>query len=176
MNVNRFTLRLLGFCCALLLWPSSSPVAFAQFDAATVLGTIKDTSGAVLPGVRVKLRNIATGISVTVQTDGDGNFQFTNVKIGDYYISAEKEGFSTAVAERVNVTVNARQRVDLAMQPGALTESVIITDAAQLLETDSSVRGQVVQRQQIVNLPLNGRSYANLALLTPACANRRRTA
>ena len=63
--------------------------------------------------------------------------------------------------------MNARQRVDLVMTPGTVTESIVITDAAQLLETDSSVRGQVVQRDQIVNLPLNGRSYANLALLTP---------
>jgi hypothetical protein len=141
--------------------------AFAQFDSATVLGAIRDSSGASLPGVTVTLRNIDTGLSVTAQTDGDGNFQFTNVRIGNYRVSAEKQGFSTAVAERVNVTVNARQRVDLTMQPGAVTESVVITDAAQLLETDSSGRGQLVQREQIVNLPLNGRSSANLALLTP---------
>jgi Carboxypeptidase regulatory-like domain/TonB dependent receptor/TonB-dependent Receptor Plug Domain len=120
-----------------------------------------------MPGVTVKLSNINTGITVTAQTDSAGDFQFTNVKIGDYRVSAEREGFSTAVAEKVTVVVNARQRVDLTMQPGAVTESIVITDAAQLLETDSSVRGQVVQRQQIVNLPLNGRSYANLALLTP---------
>jgi Carboxypeptidase regulatory-like domain/TonB dependent receptor-like, beta-barrel/TonB-dependent Receptor Plug Domain len=120
-----------------------------------------------MPGVTVKLSNINTGITVTAQTDSAGDFQFTNIKIGDYRVSAEREGFSTAVAEKVTVVVNARQRVDLTMQPGAVTESIVITDAAQLLETDSSVRGQVVQRQQIVNLPLNGRSYANLALLTP---------
>ncbi len=140
---------------------------FAQFDTATVLGTLRDSSGAVMPGVTVTLKNIDTSIAVTAQTDSDGNYQFTNVRIGNYRISAEKTGFSTAVAESVNVTVNARQRVDLTMQPGAVTESIVITDAAQLLETDSSVRGQVVQREQIVNLPLNGRSYANLALLTP---------
>ncbi len=142
-------------------------IARAQFDTATVLGTVRDSGGAVLPGVSVTIRNIDTGITVNAQTDGEGNFQITNVKIGNYRVSAEKQGFSTAVAERVNVTVNARQRIDLTMQPGAVTETVVITDAAQLLETDSSVRGQVVQREQIVNLPLNGRSYANLALLTP---------
>jgi len=97
----------------------------------------------------------------------DGNYQFTNVKIGNHRISAETQGFTTAIVERVNATVNSRQRVDLTMQPGALTESVLVTAGAELLETDSSVRGQVVQREQIVNLPLNGRSYANLALLTP---------
>src|SRR5262245_50380514 len=163
--VRREFARLIPFL--FLLFVSVVNTAFAQFDSATVLGAIRDSGGAAVPGVTVTLRNIDTGISVTAQTDGDGNFQFTNVRIGNYRVSAEKQGFSTAVAERVNVTVNARQRVDLTMQPGAVTESVVITDAAQLLETDSSVRGQVVQREQIVNLPLNGRSSANLALLTP---------
>ncbi|MDQ3012284.1 MAG: carboxypeptidase-like regulatory domain-containing protein, partial [Acidobacteriota bacterium] len=150
-----------------LVFLCAAATGYAQFDTATVLGTVRDSGGAVLPGVTVTLRKIDTGIAVNAQTDGDGNFQITNVKIGDYRVSAEKQGFSTAVAERVNVTVNARQRVDLTMQPGAVTETVVITDAAQLLETESSVRGQVVQREQIVNLPLNGRSYANLVLLAP---------
>src|SRR5262245_32153832 len=165
ITVRREFARLIPFLC--LIFISTVNTAFAQFDSATVLGAIRDSGGAAMPGVTVTLRNIDTGLSASAQTDGDGNFQFTNVKIGNYRVSAEKQGFSTAIAERVNVTVNARQRVDLTMQPGAVTDSVVITDAAQLLETDSSVRGQVVQREQIVNLPLNGRSAANLALLTP---------
>src|SRR6185369_9902190 len=144
-----------------------STAAYAQFDTATVLGTVRDSNGAVLPGVNVTLKNIDTGFTATTPTDNDGNYQFTNVRIGNYRVSAEKAGFSVAVAENVNATVNARQRVDLTMQAGSVNESVTVTAAAQLLETDSSVRGQVIQRQQIVNLPLNGRSYANLALLTP---------
>src|SRR5499433_75160 len=165
ITIRREFARLIPFLC--LLFVSAVNTAFAQFDSATVLGAIHDSNGSAISGVTVTLKNDDTGLSVTAQTDGDGNFQFTNVRIGNYRVSAEKQGFSTAVAERVNVTVNARQRVDLAMHPGAVSESVVITDAAQLLETDSSVRGQVVQREQIVNLPLNGRSYANLALLTP---------
>jgi Carboxypeptidase regulatory-like domain/TonB dependent receptor/TonB-dependent Receptor Plug Domain len=163
--IRREFARLVPFL--FLLFISTANTAFAQFDSATVLGTIRDSNGAATPGVTVTLRNIDTGLSASAQTDGDGDFQFTNVRIGNYRVSAEKQGFSTAVAERVNVTVNARQRVDLTMQPGAVTESVVITDAAQLLETDSSGRGQLVQREQIVNLPLNGRSSANLTLLTP---------
>ncbi|MEO6724791.1 MAG: carboxypeptidase-like regulatory domain-containing protein, partial [Blastocatellia bacterium] len=100
-----------GVIAALLLVLSAT--ARAQFDTATVLGTVRDSGGAVLPGVTVTIRNIDTGITVNAQTDGDGNFQITNVKIGDYRVSAEKQGFSTAVAERINVTVSARQRIDL---------------------------------------------------------------
>ncbi|MGH9834369.1 MAG: carboxypeptidase-like regulatory domain-containing protein, partial [Blastocatellia bacterium] len=102
--------RIIPALCLLLIASASS--AFAQFDTSTVLGTVRDANGAVLPGVTVTLKNIDTSIAVTAQTDEDGNFQFTNVRIGNYRVSAEKAGFSTAVAERVNVTVNARQRVD----------------------------------------------------------------
>ncbi len=141
--------------------------AFAQFDTATVLGTLRDQNGAALPNATVKLKNNETAITQTTQSDANGDYQFPNVKIGSYRVSAEVQGFSIAVADNIVVTVNARQRVDLTLQPGQLTETVTITDAAQLLETDSSVRGQVIQREQIVNLPLNGRSYANLVLLAP---------
>ncbi len=120
-----------------------------------------------MPGVTITLKNNATGIAATANTDGNGDYQFPNVKIGEYRLSAEIQGFTTAITDKIVVTINARQRVDLTMQPGQLTETVTITDAAQLLETDSSGRGQVVQREQIVNLPLNGRSYANLVLLAP---------
>jgi hypothetical protein len=161
---RRIYLQVTSLLCALLIFATTT---FAQFDTATVLGTVKDANGAVISGATLTLKNIATGITATAQSDEDGNFQFTNVKIGDYRISAERQGFSTAVAERVNVTVNARQRIDLTMQPGAITENVVVTAGVALLETDSSVRGQVVQREQIINLPLNGRSYANLVLLTP---------
>lgn len=154
----------LSVICAFLI---GATTANAQFDTATVLGTVGDSNGALVAGATVTLKNIDTSIVATTPTDADGNYQFTNVKIGNYRVSVEKQGFSTAVAERVNVTVNARQRVDLTMQPGALSESVVVTAGVAALETDSSVRGQVVQREQIVNLPLNGRSYANLVLLAP---------
>ena len=164
------TMNLLKLCKNIILGVfvviySASVVA--QFDSATVLGTVHDATGAALPQVTIRLKNAETGGNFTVQTDSNGDFLFPNVKIGTYRLSAELQGFSTAVAENVVVTVNARQRVDLTLQPGLLTETITITDAAQLLETDSSGRGQVIQREQIVNLPLNGRSYANLALLTP---------
>ncbi len=160
------------FSIAAMLWLLVPATAYAQFETATVLGTMRDSGGAVLPGVTVKLKNIATGIEATAQTDEDGNYQFLNVKIGAYKVSAELQGFSTAVAESVSVAVNARQRLDLTMKPGAVTETVTITDAAQLLETESSVRGQVINRQQMSTC----RSTGALTPISPcscrACANR----
>lgn len=156
-----------GAIRALLLLVIAAIGAQAQFETATVLGTIRDVNGAVLPNATVTLRNLATGTVATTTSDSEGNYQFVNVRIGVYKVSAELPGFATAVADNITVTVNARQRVDLEMRAGQVTETVIVTAAAPLLETESSDRGQVISREQIVNLPLNGRAYADLALLAP---------
>ena len=142
-------------------------LATAQFDTATVLGTVRDASSGLVPGVTLTLSNTATGIVATTVSDTDGSYQFLNVRIGTYTIKAELSGFSTAVAENVLVTVNARLRVDLNLRVGNLDERVVVTGSTPVLETESSDRGQVIGREQIVNLPLNGRNYADLALLAP---------
>jgi hypothetical protein len=157
--------RLIGVALALLV--TSALTVHAQFDTAVVLGAVRDGSGAVIPGVSVTLKNVDTGITAETQTDENGAYQFFNVRVGSrYQVSAALQGFSTAVVRDVTVTVNARQRVDFTLQVGALTDEVVVTGGKQLLETDSSERGQVIERQQIVNLPLNGRSYSSLALLS----------
>lgn len=139
----------------------------AQFEAATVLGTIRDSSQAAIPGARVMLRNVATGIESTTVADENGNFEIFNARIGRYQLRAEKTGFSTAVSESFALLVGARQRVDLEMKVGATSDTVTVSDAVRVLETESSDRGQVISAEKIVNLPLNGRSYADLALLAP---------
>ncbi|MDQ6679330.1 MAG: TonB-dependent receptor [Acidobacteriota bacterium] len=154
----------LGLLLPLLLCPVA---AWAQFDTATVLGTITDSAGGVVENSRVTLSNLATGTSQNTNTDSNGNYNFLNVRIGEYSVKAEFSGFKTATSNSFKVDVNARQRVDLQLQVGQVTENVLVSDAAAVLETDSSERGQVISRQEIVNLPLNGRAYADLALLTP---------
>ncbi len=139
----------------------------AQFDTASVLGTIRDESGAVLAGATVTLTNQATGISATAQTDENGSYEFLTVKIGSYKIEASLASFSTARLENVRVAVGARQRVDLIMKVGEVTTTIEVSaSAALLVETDTSDRGQVINQRQIVELPLNGRNYSDLALLT----------
>ena len=151
----------------IILLLTCAGLCLAQFETATVLGTVTDPTNAVIAGVRMTLENVATGVRVERFTDANGNFEFPNVRIGRYRVTAEKEGFQKAVAEEFTVTVNARQRVDLGLQVGATAETVTVSAAARLLETDSSDRGQVIGSEQIVNLPLNGRAYADLALLAP---------
>jgi Carboxypeptidase regulatory-like domain/TonB dependent receptor-like, beta-barrel/TonB-dependent Receptor Plug Domain len=145
----------------------SAATASAQFDAATVLGAVRDASGAVVPGATVTLKNTGTGISATTTSDQDGNYQFLNVRVGDYTVRAELQGFSAAEADTFPVVVNARQRVDLTLKVGNVGETVVVNGAATLLESESSERGTIIDKEQIVNLPLNGRAYADLALLSP---------
>lgn len=140
---------------------------FAQFDSSAVLGTITDASGAVIGGATVSLTASGTGVVVTTATNNNGSYEFFNVRIGRYTVSAEAQGFKKAVSEEFSVTVGARQRVALSLQVGEVTEVVTVTEAASVIEADTSSRGTVIGSKQAVDLPLNGRAYADLALLTP---------
>jgi hypothetical protein len=140
--------------------------ALAQFETATVLGSVRDDSGAVVPAATVTLLNLDTGVSQTRTSDTAGNYEFFTVRIGSYKVTAELAGFAPAAADQVRVAVGSRQRVDLVLAPGSITEAVVVTAEVSPLEKDSSQRGQVITHDQAVALPLNGREYSALALLT----------
>jgi len=149
------------FVCLL----AAASLLHAQFDTAEVLGTVRDASGAAVAKASVMLTNQDTGIQAKATTDENGNYDFFNVKAGRYTVSIEHPGFSKFSAPDILVNVNARQRVDAALAVGEVTQSVEVTGAASALETDTSEHGQVINTQAVTNLPLNGRSYADLALL-----------
>jgi hypothetical protein len=141
--------------------------AFAQFDSAAVVGSVRDERGGALANAKVTLKNNDTGITQTVNSSEAGEFIFPTVRIGNYKVTAELQGFTMGVADNVVVTVNARQRVDLLLRVGTVAEVVNVEAVTPLLETDSSSKGQVIAAKQVVELPLQGRNYANLALLSP---------
>ncbi len=150
----------------LLVLCLASP-ALAQFETATVVGTVRDSSGAVVADAKVTLTNTQTGVSAERMSDANGSFEFFTVRIGTYLLSAEKAGFSIAIVENVQVTVGARQRVELTMAVGQVSETVEVSARAVLLQTDSSERSQIITGEQTRALPLNGREYSQLALLSP---------
>ena len=154
MRLLIFSLLTTGFC-------------LAQFDSSTVLGTVRDPSGSVVTSAKITLRNVKTGVTATAATNSAGNYEFLTVKIGDYKIIAEAAGFSATATDVFNVSVNARQRVDLALQVGSTTESITVSGAAALVESDSTDKGHVVNGDLIIDMPLNGRNYSDLALLAP---------
>jgi hypothetical protein len=169
MNDGRFTsaMRVLSLSIAFLILLLSPLAANAQFESASVLGYVKDSTGAVVPGVAVTLTNTATGISRMNTSDTDGRYEFSSVPIGSYVVKAEAKSFAPAQTPSFTLTTDARQRVDLEMKAGSTSEVVTVTSAPTALETETSSRSQVVGTKQIEELPLNGRSYADLVLLAP---------
>jgi hypothetical protein len=149
----------------LLLLSASSSIA--QFDTSAVLGFVRDSSGAPIPGSKVTLVNLATGVTLTATTDGEGHFQFPDVHIGRFKVSASAPGFSDSVTDPFAVNVNTRQRVDVTLKPGSVSETVTVSGAATQLESETSSIGTVISETQVHDLPLNGRAYGDLMSLAP---------
>ncbi len=149
----------------LLLLPALS--AYGQFESASVLGYARDSSGAAVANSTVTLTNTSTGISQTATTDNEGRYEFPSVTIGQYQVKVQAGGFERTQTQVFTVTTNARQRVDIALKPGSVSETVTVSAAPTVLETETSSRGQVIATREVENLPLNGRSYADLVLLAP---------
>ena len=162
MHVIARTLTVCLFVVSLL---TAAP-ALAQFETAAVLGTVRDTSNATVPDATVTLTNVETGLILKKATSGTGDYEFPAVKVGTYVVTAEKAGFAVALVDNVQAEVSARLRVDLQMTIGGVTERVTVTAATPLMETDSSQRSQIITGDQMRALPLNGREYSALALLT----------
>jgi hypothetical protein len=143
------------------------PAALAQQETATILGTVTDSTGAIVPGASVTVTNVKTNISLTTQTDGRGAFVVPSLKPGEYSLTVEISGFQKTVRTGVVLQVAQVARIDLTMQTGQLTETVEVVGSSPILETQTSSRGAVIDQKQIVELPLNGRDYNQLALLSP---------
>src|SRR4030095_16183415 len=118
-NTMPRTLTLLIVILACAAWPLP---AAAQFETATVLGTVRDASNAVVPEATVTLTNVATGVSATQRANAEGSYEFVTVPAGIYLLTMEKSGFAMAMVENVSVQVGSRLRVDAQMSVGQVTE------------------------------------------------------
>ena len=145
-------------------------LAFTQKDTGSIVGTVKDPTGAVVTGASVEVTDVERGQSFRTKTSDAGEFVASPLKVGRYTVTVEKPGFKRAVSETVELNVQGRVAVNISLQVGQQTEQVIVTGAAPLLETETSELGQVVDRRRVSNLPLNGRNFAQLALLSTGTA------
>ena len=149
------------------LWLVGAAVTgLAQVDTGTVVGTIKDASGAVVPNATATATNLDTGIKTAVKSASDGNYVITPVKIGRYSVSAEAVGFRTEIRQNIVLDVQQTIRLDFSLRVGSVNETANVTGEAPLLDTQDASLGDVVASQQIEQLPLNGRRYTDLATLT----------
>ena len=146
---------------------SFSSALLGQAITGTVVGTIEDPTGAVLPNAAVTLTNQNTNVVMKQTTNDAGDYTFTNVPVGNYRNEASLKGFGTVVANNVVVQVNQITRVDLTLSPGAVTEQVTVNAAAPLVQSTTSEIGEVIDSRQIVELPLNGRLFEQLVILSP---------
>ena len=146
-------------------------IAFSQFETAAVLGTVLDPRGAIVRDAHVTLINDETGVRQDATSGAEGTYQFLEVRLGHYHVRVEATGFKKAETPAFRVTVDARQRVDVKLEVGEVSQTVEVNSSASIVEQESSERGQVIGHEDISNLPLNGRSSASLSLLAPGVRN-----
>lgn len=142
-----------------------APGLHAQVDTGTILGTVMDQSGGVIPHAKVSLTNEATNFTTATTTSGEGTYTFTPVKIGTYTVSVEAPGFAKAVQSHLVLNIDQQLVVNLQLHPGAVTQTVTVTTAPPALQTQNASLGHVVTGRSVNNLPLNGRNFTFLAQL-----------
>ncbi len=149
---------------SIFLW-LAVPELLAQSSRGTILGTVRDPSGASVPGTKVTVTNLGTNIAFNYETDDTGNYYVPSLLPGRYRVEAEKAGFKKFIVAEVIVEVNQTARVDVNLEVGRAAETVEVQGASPLVQTDTATLGQVVTNRQVIELPLNGRDFTNLLRL-----------
>ena len=151
---------------AVMLFAITFP-AHGQISNGTILGSVADKQGAKVPGAKILVTNSDTGTSVTVLSDEQGTYTANDLAIGNYRVEVQHEGFRTNIAGPISLTVGEKAVVDVALSVGAVADTVSVdANVPQVDTSDSSLRWLVGQ-VQVENLPLNGRNFVQLTLLTP---------
>jgi hypothetical protein len=149
-----------------LLLAAGTGVFAQQVDDAIVVGTVFDSSHAVVSGAVVRLTHLATNAITEVRTDARGEYRTPSLKIGEYTINVQAEGFKQSKQHGVVLEIGDVRKVDTVLEIGQTSESVNVTSEAPLLQASDSTVGDVINNKQIEDLPLNGRDYLQLANLS----------
>ncbi len=156
--------RIIAVVAVLIL--SAIPLA-AQLPTGTILGTVRDSSGASIPGAMVTVRNTDTNLTRTQMTEQDGSYRFPELPVGHYEIRAEAAGFRTETRTGLNLEVTQQGVINFALQVGATTQQVTVSSEIPMVNTQDSTLGGTVNETKMAELPLNGRNYIDLALYRP---------
>ena len=164
--------RCLGAALCILL--AASPFAIAQqADTGLIVGSVADASGAVIPGANVTFNNVDTGITSTASTNETGNFRSNALRIGNYLVLVEAEGFKAYSGSGISLSIGDVRELNVTLEIGAVTEVIEVEATAPLLQTSESSAGTVMENRQIVDLPLNGRDYLQLAVISAGTVQSR---
>ena len=144
----------------------------AQQDRGTILGTVQDTSGSVIPGASVAVENQGTGQTFTSVTDSAGGFVAPEIPIGTYRVTATFTGFKKSVQQGIILRVSDRVQLQVTLEPGDVKESVTVTGQTPLIDTASTTLGGLIESSEVRNLPLNGRDPTQLMALVPGVSLR----
>ena len=148
----------------------SACVASGQTTQGEIVGTVRDPQGSSVPGVAVSVTNTGTGLTRASTTADNGAFRFPALPTGVYELSAEKAGFAKVLVKGIEVVVNETRTVDTRMSIASQSTTVTVESAALLVNTESQHLGDVINETQVTALPLNGRNFAQLALLNSGVA------
>src|SRR5712692_107037 len=159
--------RVMPVLGAVLLALLFSAPLFPQANLAHIVGTITDQSGAPIAGATVTVTNLEQNVSRSVTTDQGGEYSFPALLPGAKKLRVEYKGFKTVERDKIQLEVGQEARIDITLQPGAVTETVTIEEAAPMVETTNAELGGALSNQTINDLPLNGRNYQNLLTLRP---------
>ena len=154
----------------LAMFVTLTATARAQTTQGEIVGTVRDAQGATVPGVTVTVTNAATGLTRTGTTANTGTFRFPALPAGEYDLSAEKEGFAKCLLKAIRVSVDETRTIEATMAIASQTTTVNVEGAALLVNTETQHLGDVVNETQVTALPLNGRNFAQLALLNAGVA------
>ena len=160
--MRRLSLQLPLYVCLASAATVLAPLAHAQYENGSLVGTIRDASGAPIPNADITVVNTATGVSNASKSDSIGNYNLPQLRIGVYTVTATSPGFSSAVAKNISVSVGNRQRIDLSLSIGTTQTTVEVSDVALQVQTESSQRDQAITNYQSEALPIVNRNYSDL--------------
>ncbi|HKX31041.1 MAG TPA: carboxypeptidase regulatory-like domain-containing protein, partial [Blastocatellia bacterium] len=144
----------------------SCTTAFAQDFRATITGRVTDASKAGIPNAQVQVKNLGTNEVTTITTDGEGNYKVPFLRPGPYSVTIEASGFKKSTRDQIELVISQVATLDFALETGNISEQITVQGEAQLLESATADRGGVIDRQQVVELPLNARNPFMLGVLT----------
>jgi len=176
-NTGRLCARYFRLTILLLCFVVSTGHLVAQVDQGAVTGIVTDPTHSAIPNATVTLTSIDTGLALTQTTNGSGIYTFQPVKIGLYTLSVTASGFSTTTQQNIKVAIQSRLGVNVELKPGGTAETINVSTAPPLLETQTGATGQVIEAKSINETPLNGRNWVFIAQLTngvvPSIGNTR---